>query len=234
MLTIDHTNTNLNKIHAYWRPGESADFALRAQSHGSRINSGIFKLEQLDPKYDVAIRSGGLVACPTGRARSASTTATTTPIATGTTLRLNYWADADGISHTQSVATTGWFNYSMWAWCGQQSDNSTATVQEYLDTLNTFESQYPAMRFILMTGHTDGSGSDGTLYRNNNLVLQLCGATARSSSISPTSRATIRPGTITPTPTKVAPGATTGARRIPRIARTCPIPARTRIPSTAS
>jgi len=70
------------------------------------------------------------------------------------------------------VANTGWFNFSMWSWCGQQSDNSEATVQQYLDTLNQFELQYPDMRFIYMTGHTDGTGASGTLYRNNDMVRQ--------------------------------------------------------------
>ena len=60
----------------------------------------------------------------------------------------------------------------MWAWCGQQSSNSTATVQQYLDTMNQFEQQYPAMRFIYMTGHTDGTGPGGTLFRNNDQVRQ--------------------------------------------------------------
>jgi hypothetical protein len=171
-LIIDHTNTNLSKIPDYWlAQAKTLTLHFAHTSHGSQINSGIEKLEQLDPKYDVAIQTGGPVALPSassalriydGNNYTDSNWDYITPEL--------YWADADGISHTQSVATTGWFDYSMWAWCGQQSDNSAATVQEYLDTLNTFESQYPAMRFILMTGHTDGSGSDGTLYRNNNLV----------------------------------------------------------------
>jgi hypothetical protein len=57
----------------------------------------------------------------------------------------------------------------MWSWCGQQSGNSVETVQRYLDTMDGFESEYPAMRYILMTGHTDGGSA--TLTRNNNMVL---------------------------------------------------------------
>jgi hypothetical protein len=76
------------------------------------------------------------------------------------------------VNYTRSVADTGLFDFSMWSWCGQQSDNSTETVQQYLDTLSQLQQQYPGMRFIYMTGHTDGTGADGTLYRNNNLVRQ--------------------------------------------------------------
>jgi len=171
-LIIDHTNTDISKIPDYWlTQAKALTLHFAHTSHGSQINAGILKLEQLDPKYNVNITTGGPVTLPGG----------------GGALRIYdgnnytdsnwdyitpelYWATADGISHTQAVANTGWFRYSMWAWCGQQSDNSTATVQQYLDTLNSFESQYPAMRFILMTGHTDGTGPGGTLYRNNNQV----------------------------------------------------------------
>jgi hypothetical protein len=83
-----------------------------------------------------------------------------------------YWSAPEGIANTHSVANTGLFGFSMWSWCGQQSSNSEETVQQYLDTLHQFETQYPAMRFIYMTGHTDGTGVGETLYGNNNLVQQ--------------------------------------------------------------
>ena len=83
-----------------------------------------------------------------------------------------YWETPAGLSATQSVADWdgGRFNYSMWSWCGQQSYYSEAQVQQYLDTITALETQYPGMRFILMTGHTDGGGA--TLERNNNMVRQ--------------------------------------------------------------
>ena len=171
-LIIDHTNTDLSKIPDSWlTQAKALTLHYAHTSHGSQINSGIEKLEQIDPKYGVAIYTGGAVGLPTGSGvlRIYDGNNYTDGNWDYITPEL-YWATADGISHTQSVANTGWFGYSMWAWCGQQSDNSTATVQQYLDTLNSFESQYPAMRFILMTGHTDGSGPGGTLYRNNNQV----------------------------------------------------------------
>jgi len=79
-----------------------------------------------------------------------------------------YWNSDDGASYTRSVADTGLFNFSMWSWCGQQSDNSIETVQQYLDALSQLQQQYPGMRFIYMTGHTDGGGE--VLARNNEMV----------------------------------------------------------------
>lgn len=81
-----------------------------------------------------------------------------------------YWSTPEGIAATRSVADWdgGRFGYSMWSWCGQQSSNSEATVQQYLDTMAAFELQDPNMRFILTTGHTDGGSA--TRERNNNMV----------------------------------------------------------------
>ena len=171
-LIIDHTNTDLSKIPDSWlTQAKALTLHYAHTSHGSQINSGIENLEQIDPRYGVAILTGGAVGLPGGSACCAFTTATTTPTATGTTSRPSCIGPPLTASATRNRwRTPGGSTISMWAWCGQQSDNSTATVQQYLDALNSFESQYPAMRFILMTGHTDGSGPGGTLYRNNDQV----------------------------------------------------------------
>ncbi|MCX6030896.1 MAG: DNRLRE domain-containing protein [Chloroflexi bacterium] len=171
-LVIDHTCTDISKIPDYWlTQAKALTFHFAHTSHGSQIISGIEKLEQLDPKYNVAVYTGGPVGLPgeTGAIRIYDGNNYSDDNWNYITPEL-YWASADGIAHTQSVANTGWFGFSTWSWCGQQTDNSTETVQQYLDTLNGFETQYPGMRFILMTGHTDGTGPGGTLYRNNNQV----------------------------------------------------------------
>ena len=86
-----------------------------------------------------------------------------------------YWADADGQQHTRSAANTGLFSLSMWAWCGQQSENSEAQVNHYLETMNQFETEFPGMRFIYMTGHSDGT-TGGTLVDNNQMVRDYANA----------------------------------------------------------
>jgi hypothetical protein len=57
----------------------------------------------------------------------------------------------------------------MWSWCGEQSDNSIATVQNYLNMMNQLEGEYPDVFFVYMTGHTD-KWSQATLKRNNDIV----------------------------------------------------------------
>lgn len=58
-------------------------------------------------------------------------------------------------------------NAFMWSWCGQLSEEGT-DVQGYLEMMSQLESEYPNVRFVYMTGHTDG-GSE-ILTRNNQII----------------------------------------------------------------
>ena len=61
-------------------------------------------------------------------------------------------------------------NAFMWSWCGEMSWLSEGDVQQYLDMMAQLESEYPAVRFVYMTGHTDRNADQTVLTRNNNLV----------------------------------------------------------------
>ncbi len=169
-IIIDHTMTDISRIPAYWlTQAKRLTMHYAHTSHGSQLITGAWWWEAQNATYNLDVREGGAPALPAD--------ATAFRVYDGNnpdtyiTPEL-YWSTTDGINRTRSVANTALFNYSMWAWCGQQSTNSTATVQQYLAQMNTFETQYPAMRFILMTGHTDGTNASGDLFRNNNLVRQ--------------------------------------------------------------
>lgn len=167
-IIVDHTTTDLSKIPDYWlEQAKKLTFAFAHTSHGSQLITGLEYWKARDSKYNFAITYGSPPKPPTGSDR----------------LRIYdgndygddnyigpemYWATPDGLTHTRNVAKTGLFNYSAWSWCGQQSDNSIATVNKYLAALNKLESQYPGMRFVYLTGHTDGSKP--RLMRNNQLV----------------------------------------------------------------
>jgi hypothetical protein len=57
----------------------------------------------------------------------------------------------------------------MWSWCGEMADEDTP-VQRYLDLMEQLEGEYPGVRFVYMTGHTEEDVD--TLFYNNNLVRQ--------------------------------------------------------------
>ncbi len=67
-------------------------------------------------------------------------------------------------------------NVVVWSWCGGCSDNTEAGIATYLAAMSQLELDYPAVHFVYMTGHLDGSGPDGNLYRSNNQIRAYCQA----------------------------------------------------------
>jgi len=137
-------------------------------SHGSQIETGLAWLQGRDARYAYAVRTDSSEGLPAATSPASLRIYDGNPGETYITPEL-YWDGDAGRAATRSVAATGHYGFSMWAWCGQQSSNDAPTVQRYLDTVKGFEGEFPAMRFILMTGHTDPY-SGGTLEANNEAV----------------------------------------------------------------
>lgn len=173
-IIIDHTCTKPQAIPEYWlEQAKLLTIHYAHTSHGGQINSGVELLETIDAKYSFARRASGTEGLP--------------PVEDPPALRMydgnppetyiapnDYWDGLSGQNRTRAVADTGNYNFSMWSWCGQQSSNSEATTQEYIDTMAQFEVEYTSMRFIFMTGHTDGTGETGNLHQRNNQVRDYC------------------------------------------------------------
>ena len=83
----------------------------------------------------------------------------------------DYWDGQSAMDRTRAVADTGLFDLSMWSWCSELLHSSAETVQRYLDALDSLEQEYPAMRFIYVTNHTDNGA---TLNRNNDIIRDYC------------------------------------------------------------
>ena len=61
-------------------------------------------------------------------------------------------------------------NVVVWSWCGGVSDNTSEGIAIYLQAMSQLEQEYPAVTFVYMTGHLDGTGVDGNLNQMNNLI----------------------------------------------------------------
>jgi hypothetical protein len=169
-IIIDHNCTDLSQIPAYWiDQAKSLTFHYAHTSHGSQIISGLYVLEDYDSFYSFAVRESGSEGLPPVESPPALRIYDGNPPATYINPE-DYWATEGGKNRSRAVAATGHYDFSMWSWCGQQSWNPEEVTQEYLDTMAQFEVEFPAMRFILMTGHTDGSGETGTLNLRNQQV----------------------------------------------------------------
>lgn len=166
-IIVDHTCTDITRIPDYWlEQAKRLTVHYAHTSHGSQIVTGLEWLEAQDARYSVSVRYCGSDLGLEDEPR-ALRLCDGNPPDDYVTPEL-YWASEEGLARTRRAAGTGLFSFSMWSWCGQQSDNDLGTVQQYLDALDRLEQEYPRMRFIYMTGHTDG-GSD-TLARNNDFV----------------------------------------------------------------
>ncbi len=164
-IIIDHRHTNLPQVPQAWitQAKTALRIAYQHTSHGSQLVTGLEALSSfLGDPYTYTSTGGGYSA--------------------GVFLNDGGILGADDLGNPNytawSTATRNLLNRAggcdrnvvMWSWCGQQSGNSEETVQQYLDTLNQFETQYPNMRFIYMTGHTDEDADPAVLARNNNMV----------------------------------------------------------------
>ncbi len=67
-------------------------------------------------------------------------------------------------------------NVVIWSWCGQVSSASEADISAYTNLMDGLESDYPAVRFVYMTGHLDGSGLTGNLHLRNEQIRAYCSA----------------------------------------------------------
>lgn len=64
-------------------------------------------------------------------------------------------------------------NVVIWSWCGQV-DGSEAQINQYLNLMNQLEGKYPAVKFVYMTGHLNGTGQAGNVNQRNEQIRQYC------------------------------------------------------------
>lgn len=67
-------------------------------------------------------------------------------------------------------------NVVIWSWCGQVSSATSNDIALYLALMDSLERSYPAVRFVYMTGHLDGSGLQGNLHLRNEQIRSFCRA----------------------------------------------------------
>ncbi|MCJ7813239.1 hypothetical protein MUP95_08005 [bacterium] len=66
-------------------------------------------------------------------------------------------------------------NVIIWSWCGQVSDRTNQSmIDTYLNPMSQLEADYPNVRFVYMTGHTDGNGEAGNLHLRNQQIKNYC------------------------------------------------------------
>jgi hypothetical protein len=157
-IVADHTTCDIALVPGEWV--EAAKGGLRIwyghTSHGSQIVSGLATLRSdllayNDGPETLSIReTGGDLGNPDA-----------TTWATKTREQLDR-ADNDR-------------NVVVWSWCGQVSGRSEEVLRrDYLELMTSLEREYPDVLFVYMTGHLDGTGSEGNLHKRNEQIRDYC------------------------------------------------------------
>ena len=179
-LIIDHTCTDLAQIPDEWIEAAQKNLRLHYAhtSHGGQLTSGLELVQKASPKYKVARKVGelltedGALSLFDGQEEDEYVTPT------------EYWASEAGIQKTQDVLDHHpTINLSMWSWCCQQTHNSEAETQSYLDAMSVLEAANPQITFIYMTGnaqswrghHQYQSDEGGYIrYLRNEQIREFC------------------------------------------------------------
>jgi hypothetical protein len=129
--------------------GDEFRFYYGHTSHGSQIMTGLYMLEAQDSVYRPAY--------------------------------FFEWSDdlgSDGDTswapHLRYALSNNGYNMCMMSWCGGCSDNTEEGIDIYLSKFGELEQEFPEVTFIYMTGHLDGTGPDGNLYRSNDQIREYC------------------------------------------------------------
>lgn len=64
-------------------------------------------------------------------------------------------------------------NVIIWSWCGQV-DTTEDNINLYLSLMNQLEIDYPNVKFVYMTGHSNGTGEAGNVHLRNQQIRNHC------------------------------------------------------------
>ena len=166
-IIIDHRNTDIRKIPREWieKAKSSLHIAYGHTSHGSQITSGMTGLAGFAGSLYSWNNggTGGALNLKDGNLGTARDLGNPNRTAWETTTR----------AYLDSHPST---NVVMWSWCGQVSSATPDNIDTYLNLMSKLERDYPKVRFIYMTGHTDGTGLSGNLHLRNQQIKRYCEA----------------------------------------------------------
>ena len=161
-IMVDHTSTDLSRIPPHWleQAQQTVIWVYGSTSHGTQLWAGADYLSEYvtPPSYRF---------CREWRTPPAQNDPPC--------MRMGYddswsWDPDEFLDMARDLLDdVPQATAFMWSWCGEMSDEDTP-VQRYLDMVTQLESEYPHVRFVYMTGHTDGEND--TLSRNNEMIRQ--------------------------------------------------------------
>jgi hypothetical protein len=170
-ITIDNSMIDVNQIPSKWIDSAKSrlKIAYGHTSHGSQIVTGMEALQNYQGSQFSfnSDGSGGALTLHDGALG-------------GDVGYYPAWVDnTKGYLGTPSAGGRGLshpeVNVIIWSWCGQAASKTEQSMyDEYLGPMSQLEKEYPNIIFIYMTGHLDGSGSNGNLNIRNQQIRNFC------------------------------------------------------------
>ncbi len=162
-IIIDHGCCDLSQVPASWITAAKAQFRVTYghTSHGSQLISGMGEFNAPPYTFNHDGTDGALSlwdSTPSGDLGN--------PDRVTWAQRTRDLLDTPGNDR----------NLVMWSWCGQAETSDPANIQTYLDLMSGLETDYPAVTFVYMTGHLEGTGSTGDLHQRNEQIRAHCSA----------------------------------------------------------
>jgi len=167
-LIIDHTCIDLDEIPSEWIDSAKANLwvGYGHSSHGSQLITGMDAIQAYftDGTYDW----------------STSPSSSTMHVDDGGSGILSGdLGYADWVSKTRSYLDTyTQCNVLMWSWCDQVDDLALmygTSLQEHLfDSLDLLVTDYPNVKFVIMTGRLEGEGVGGNVNVANDSIRDYC------------------------------------------------------------
>jgi hypothetical protein len=170
---IDHTCTDLSRVPSEWITAAKQNLrvAYGHTSHGSQIVTGMDAMRAWHGSLLDFSSSWGSSQAGAFLMDSAFEGASDL----GSPDR-KAWSTAT--RHLLSSSAGRDRNVVMWSWCGQV-DGSSEEIQSYLDQMTELEHNFPAVRFVYMTGHLNGTGASGNVNQRNEQIRAYCRASQR-------------------------------------------------------
>ena len=144
-------------------------------SHGSQVITGMTGLTS----FAYAPHRGSTYAWNNGGAGGALDLADTPFSGADTPGNPDFTAWATATRKYLDSSANADVNVVMWSWCSEVSSASKANITTYLTLMSGLEADYPDVRFVYMTGHTDGSGLTVNLHVRNQQIRDYCEANAK-------------------------------------------------------
>lgn len=175
-MIIDHRCTDLKDVPLEWIDKAKTDLhiAYGHTSHGSQITTGMSGLVSF-----ANAPNGGLTYAWNNGGTDGALDLRDSPFSGASDLGnpdRTAWATAT----RNYLNAHSDVNVIMWSWCGQVSSAAAADIETYLNLMSALEKDYPNVKFVYMTGHTDGSGLTGNLHVRNQQIRDYCDANKKT------------------------------------------------------